>query len=1125
MDGEVPEASSSGFLMTGAKPSASAWWMDGLVALAGVLFTAGLVWADVFNDRARAREEFERSADARAVTFQSECQARIEFHDSFSAFFHHADTVTEEEFARFASVRSATNRTVIGFVPRVKAPDRARFEAELRGAHPDFPIIWESGAREELVPAPPRPDYFPVRYLASSSERGAVYGFDLASEPVRRAALEKAAATGQPAMTDAIRLVRDDEEWGFVRFIPVYTRGASVGTPEERREALRGLVIAVYRYRDLLGGLLVNGRSADEHILLFSSDDGSSRPVWARRDRNRPGDTSVDASLSEVLRRGGAVVRSTAVSDRTMVLAFLPTARGAWIRPGGIGTVAILLLGLGLTAGVVADRRRSRRALEAMAEIEARTSLVFDSANDAVLVVDERGQIVLTNARATPLFGFTRQELVGQPVEVLVPERLRGRHLLHRSALLADAESTRADHRSGELPVRRKDGAEFPAEITLSRVDFGGSRSVIATVRDVTERQRQETIRRLEFEVTRILSDSSTLAEAAPLVLMALASGLGWDYGELCLVDEAGRFVRPFGTWHDGTEALVRFEETGRAGTRLDEDVALQSLLAVGQPIWTGDVKPTSEKNRRMLASGLRSGVAVPFVVQGRPFGFLTLLGRRPRLPEPGLLAILSDVGSQVGQFVARTKAQEDLAVERNSLARKVDERTAELSRLNAELERASRMKDEFLASMSHELRTPLNAVLGMAEALQERVFGTLNERQTRSLRVIVDSGRHLLALINDILDVSKVEAGKVALEPATHAVAPLLDAALHIVWSAAEKKGLAVEPSVVPPGLEVRVDARRLKQILVNLLSNAVKFTPTGGTIGVEATGDDDDVRIVVWDTGVGIATEDLPRLFRPFSQLDSSLSRSHEGTGLGLVLVRKLAELHGGAVDLESEPGRGTRVTVTLPRHGPAFAGGDEGDGRNGRIGERGSKGDGLEPARDAGLGVLQACRVGLGPLILLAEDNEANLETLVAYLEGAGFRVAVARDGEEAEARARELRPALVLMDIQMPKVDGLEATRRLRAAPETKDLPIVALTALAMAGDRERCLAAGADEYLSKPLRLPFVVETIRRLLPRAFPPAGPAQPVPPPSPTEEGEWDGGRTAPDENGSAEVTHDPS
>jgi len=1092
------------------KPSVSAWWMDGLVGLVGVLFTAGLVWADVFNDRLRARDEFERSADARAVTFRSECQARIEFHDSFSAFFNHADTVTEEEFVRFASVRSATNRTVIGYVPKVKASERARFEAELRESHPAFPAIWESGSGEKLVPAPPRLEYFPIRYLASSSERGEIFGFDLGSEPVRRAALEKAGTTGEPAMTDAIRLMRDEERWGFIRFIPIYARGSSVATPEERREALRGLVIAVYRYQDLLGGLLASGRRADEHLLLFSSDDASGHPVWVRRDPNRPGDSSADLSLSEVLRRGGAVVRSTTVSDRTMVLVFLPTSRGAWNRPGGIGTGAIFLLGLGLTGGVVADRRRSRRALEAMAEIEARTSLIFDSANDAVVVVDERGQIVLTNARATPLFGFARQELVGQAVEVLVPERLQDRHVLHRSALLAETESTRADHRPGELPVRRKDGTEFPAEITLSRVDFGGGRCVIATVRDVTERQRQEAIRHVEFEVTRILSDSATLVEAAPLLLIALTGGLGWDYGELCLVDEAARFVRPFGTWHDGSEALVRFEEAGRSGTRLDEDEVLQRLLAFRQPIWTSDVRPTGEQTRRMQACGLRSGVVVPFVVQGRPFGFLTLLGRQPRLPEPGLMAILSDVGSQVGQFVARTKAQEDLEVERNSLAEKVEERTAELSRLNAELERASRMKDEFLASMSHELRTPLNAVLGMAEALQEGVFGSANERQTRSLRVIVDSGRHLLALINDILDVSKVEAGKVALEPATHAVAPLLDAALHIVRRAAEKKGLSVEHAVAPNGLEVRADARRLKQILVNLLSNAVKFTPAGGTIGVEASGDDEEVRIVVRDTGVGIAKEDLPRLFRPFSQLDSSLSRRHEGTGLGLVLVRKLAELHGGNVYLESEPGHGTRVTVTLPRYGPAAFGGPEG---NGKDGARGGEGDGVARASDAAVNVLQACRVGTGPLILLAEDNEANLETLVAYLEEAGFRIAVAHDGEEAEARARELKPDLVLMDIQMPKVDGLEATRRLRASPETRALPIVALTALAMPGDRERCLAAGADEYLSKPLRLPFVVETIRRLLPAgAFPPGGRAAPNPSLPRQDERESDGAARRP-------------
>ncbi|MFN8095279.1 MAG: HAMP domain-containing sensor histidine kinase [Vicinamibacteria bacterium] len=225
-------------------------------------------------------------------------------------------------------------------------------------------------------------------------------------------------------------------------------------------------------------------------------------------------------------------------------------------------------------------------------------------------------------------------------------------------------------------------------------------------------------------------------------------------------------------------------------------------------------------------------------------------------------------------------------------------------------------MKDEFLASMSHELRTPLNAILGLSEALQENVYGALQPRQREALQTVEESGRHLLELINDILDLSKIEAGKVVLELSDVPLGAACAGALRLVLGAAQAKHVSLESSVVPEDAEASADPRRLKQILVNLLSNAVKFTPEGGRAGVEARLDGEGwVRIVVWDTGIGIAAEDVARLFQPFTQLDSSLSRQHAGTGLGLALVRRLAELHGGAATLESEPGKGTRVTVRLP------------------------------------------------------------------------------------------------------------------------------------------------------------------------------------------------------------------
>jgi signal transduction histidine kinase len=242
----------------------------------------------------------------------------------------------------------------------------------------------------------------------------------------------------------------------------------------------------------------------------------------------------------------------------------------------------------------------------------------------------------------------------------------------------------------------------------------------------------------------------------------------------------------------------------------------------------------------------------------------------------------------------------------------------------NAELQRAGRLKDEFLANMSHELRTPLNAILVLSESLQEEVYGPLNSRQRQALNDVVESGQHLLALINDILDLSKIEAGKMDLQYNDVSIADVCQASLRLVRELAGQKQQALSLQLAPEVSRLWADERRLKQMLVNLLSNAVKFTPAEGRIGLDVgtspTGA--EACFTVWDTGIGIAGDRLPHLFQPFAQLDSALNRQYGGTGLGLALVRRLAELHGGRVEVQSAVQAGSRFTVVLPAQPPGLA-----------------------------------------------------------------------------------------------------------------------------------------------------------------------------------------------------------
>ena len=400
-------------------------------------------------------------------------------------------------------------------------------------------------------------------------------------------------------------------------------------------------------------------------------------------------------------------------------------------------------------------------------------------------------------------------------------------------------------------------------------------------------------------------------------------------------------------------------------------------------------------------------------------------------------------------------------------LEQRVADRTAELLMANAELSRVMRSKDDFLSAMSHELRTPLNAILGLSESLAEGVYGDMNTKQVKSINTIAESGHHLLALINDLLDIAKIGAGKMELELTKANVEDLCQASLRFVMEQAQKQKINLKLVMDNQSVMLTADERRLKQILVNLLSNAVKFTPNGGSVTLETKCDleSESLMFSVRDTGIGIATEDLKRLFSPFTQLDSKLSRQYAGTGLGLTLVMKLVELHGGSVAVESEIGKGSCFTVRIPCKGL-----DTLNQHN--------------PSGTISLTEITPAETlpSNTPLILVADDNEINLMTVTDYLRANKLRVIQARDGLEAVKMVREHIPSLVLMDIQMPLMDGLDAIAHLRADDKHTDMPIIALTSRAMVGDRERCIAVGANDYLSKPVNMKQLVKTIRAHLP-------------------------------------------
>jgi CheY-like chemotaxis protein len=363
---------------------------------------------------------------------------------------------------------------------------------------------------------------------------------------------------------------------------------------------------------------------------------------------------------------------------------------------------------------------------------------------------------------------------------------------------------------------------------------------------------------------------------------------------------------------------------------------------------------------------------------------------------------------------------------------------------------------------MSHELRTPLNGILGFSETLLEGIRGPLDERQRQAVEVINSSGQHLLGLINDILDLSKIESGKFELRGDNISVNDVCRSSLSFVNQIAIKKHVNIDYERSPDAVMIFADSKRLKQVLVNLLNNAVKFTPENGTVKLEVSMNvaGNFMEFSVADTGIGISPENQQKLFKPFVQVDGSLSRQYEGTGLGLSLVKKLVELHGGSVGVESEVGAGSRFYFTIPvmQHDTVLLDAEAAEGPLP-----------LSPHVHRKLS------------ILLAEDNPVNSMVTSDYFITRGYTVINAIDGLDAVEKVNTFSPSLIIMDIQMPGLDGIEAIRRIRTMPKAATVPIIALTARAMPGDRERCLEAGANEYVTKPAKLRELAKMVDDML--------------------------------------------
>ncbi|MCF3650963.1 CHASE domain-containing protein [Synoicihabitans lomoniglobus] len=945
-----------------------------------------------------------------------------------------------------------------------------------------------------LRPAGERDDYTAIVFLEPFDERNRqAFGYDMFSEPTRHAAMARARDTNETILSGRVTLVQEideDVQAGFLMYVPVYRRHQPIGTVAERQAALHGYVYSPFRAGQLVRGIFPKGL---ERLRLQIHDGPQVTPeflLFADPAPNQP---------SAHRHRRLFEARSVELYGRTWTLSF--ETRPAFFNtaelylPTATLTVALLLSALfALLTWAQSNLRLKAKNLEG--EIAARR----DAENEAHRLNQELEQRVRERTSELNITALALREN---------EERMR---LATTAAGIGvwvweiDEQIQRWDDRmfaihglppTSDLVVTHRDwqARVFPDDLEEQNARL---------VRTVSRKGRDQR----EFRIIRANDETVRFVQSAEMVI---AKG-------------------------DGTPSRV-----------------------IGINV---DITERKETEAKLHALNLD----LEQRVEDRTRDF--------ELARVATLSLLQDTEQQ------KQRVEEVLATQR--------EIGEKLQAANAELAQASRHKDEFLANMSHELRTPLNAILGLSEAMLEQHGGPLSDRHVKSVTTISTSGQHLLELINDILDLSQIGAGSLKLCAESLEVEPFCESCLLLVRTQAMRKNLRILLSPTFETTHIFADPKRFKQVMVNLLTNAVKFTPPGGNIGLDvvALPTECAVRFTVWDTGIGIAAEDQSKLFRAFTQLDAGLNRAQEGTGLGLAMVAKLVELHGGRVSVESEVGQGSRFSVTLPQPQEVMPEVSPlpvpnrrdyrrvmliEDDVNAReqieryLGELNistiSKTLGhhvVETAAreqpdailldillpdESGLTVLQrlketpatrdipvvlisvmdepadspapdaaayftkpVTRTALAQffqreaikssastppfpqpepdrdqLILLAEDNETNIETIGGYLEETGYAMIFARNGLEAVRLTNAHHPSLILMDIQMPEMDGLAAIRKIRANESIPNVPIIALTALAMPGDRERCLEAGATEYISKPVKLRELVSLMKQLL--------------------------------------------